>query len=92
MIPARRPFPALVIGLVSAFSLAWASAAWAGTYLDTAGLLLDENRRSQAFVQAHLPDLKLADAAHQLAEARVKTARTVFVPKDVERAHPHLML
>jgi hypothetical protein len=84
--------PRSVLALTTVLLLAPPRIARAGTYLDTAALLLDETKRSAAFVQAHLPDVKLADIAHQLAEARVKTARTVFVPRDVERAHPHLLL
>jgi len=92
MIARRAVAFAVVMALTTALALGWPSTAWAGTYLDTAALLLDETRRSAAFIQTHFPDAKLAEVAHQLAEARVKTARTVFVPKDVERAHPHLML
>jgi hypothetical protein len=73
-------------------SLALAKQAQAGTYLDTAALLLDESRRGGEFVQRHLGDVQLATIAHRLAEARVKTGRDVTVPKDVEKAHPHLLL
>jgi hypothetical protein len=83
---------ALSVVLALSLTFALPRVARAGTYLDTAALLLDENKRTSAFVQAHLPDVKLAETAHQLADGRVKTARTVFVPKDVERAHPHLLL
>jgi hypothetical protein len=69
-----------------------AAPARAGTYLDTVALLLDESKRSGDFVQTHFPDKQLAVIAHQLAEARVKTGRAVMVPRDVEKAHPHLLL
>ena len=72
--------------------LAWASPARAGTYLDTAALLLDETRRSASFLQLHLTDMKLVEIAHQLSEARVKCGRAVVVPKEVDKAHPHLLL
>jgi hypothetical protein len=72
--------------------LAWASPARAGTYLDTAALLLDETRRSTAFLHYHLADMKLVEIAHLLAEARVKCGRAVVVPKEVDKAHPHLLL
>jgi hypothetical protein len=72
--------------------LAWASPAIAGTYLDTAALLLDETRRSTSFLQYHLTDMKLVEIAHQLSEARVKCGRAVVVPKEVDKAHPHLLL
>lgn len=72
--------------------LTWARAAQAGTYLDTAALLLDETRRSTAFLQYHLTDTKLVEIAHLLSEARVKCGRAVVVPKEVDKAHPHLLL
>jgi hypothetical protein len=80
----------LLAGL--ALVLAWVSPARAGTYLDTAALLLDETRRSTSFLQYHLTDMKLVEIAHQLSEARVKCGRAVVVPKEVDRAHPHLLL
>ena len=73
-------------------AMTWTTLSWAGTYLDTAALLLDETRRTDDWVQAHLADVKLAEIAHQLAEARVKSGRLVTVPKEVDRAHPHLLL
>jgi hypothetical protein len=72
--------------------VAFAAPARAGTYLDTAALLLDESRRSGDFIQSHFPDKQLAIIAHQMAEARVKSGRAVVVPRDVEKAHPHLLL
>jgi hypothetical protein len=72
--------------------LAWVSPARAGTYLDTAALLLDETRRTSSFLQLHLTDMKLVEIAHQLSEARVKCGRAVVVPKEVDKAHPHLLL
>jgi hypothetical protein len=80
----------VVIGV--ALVLAWVSPARAGTYLDTAALLLDETRRSTSFLQYHLTDMKLVEIAHQLSEARVKCGRAVLVPKEVDKAHPHLLL
>jgi hypothetical protein len=80
----------LLVGF--ALVLAWVSPAWAGTYLDTAALLLDETRRTTSFVQYHLTDMKLVEIAHQLSEARVKCGRAVLVPKEVDKAHPHLLL
>jgi hypothetical protein len=80
----------LLVGF--ALVLAWASPARAGTYLDTAALLLDETHRTTSFLQYHLTDMKLVEIAHQLSEARVKCGRAVLVPKEVDRAHPHLLL
>jgi hypothetical protein len=77
-----------VVGL----ALGWPGTAKAGTYLDAAALLLDEARKSSDWVQSHFGDLRLAELAHQLSEARVKAGRTLAVPKELERAHPHLLL
>jgi hypothetical protein len=66
--------------------------AFAGTYLEAAALLLDEARKSSDWVNSHFGDVELAEIAHQLSEARVKAGRTLTVSKDVERAHPHLLL
>ena len=84
----RRPLAALAL----LFALAFATLAHAGTYLDTAALLLGESRKTAEWVQSHLTDTKLAAIAHDVAEARVKAGRLVVVPKDVEKAHPHLLL
>jgi len=64
----------------------------ASSYLATAALLLDETRRSSDWVLTHSNDLKLAEIAHQVSEARVKSGRAVEVPKEAEKAHPHLLL
>jgi hypothetical protein len=85
----RRAHLVLLCAIASVFL---ARVAHAGTYLDTAALLLDESHRSGSFVEAHLGDVQLAAIAHRLAEARVKVGRDVAVPKEVERAHPHLLL
>jgi len=70
----------------------FAASARAGTYLDSAALLLDESRRAGDYIQYHLGDVELAALAHKLAEARVKAGRETPVPGDVEKAHPHLLL
>ena len=82
----------LLPGCVLVSTLATAARAYAGTYLDTAALLLDESRRGADFVMSHLGDVQLASLAHRLAEARIKLAREIPVPKDADRAHPHFLL
>jgi hypothetical protein len=82
----------MLVILGVALVMAWATPARAGTYLDTAALLLDETKRSADWMLTHSSDAKLAEIAHQLSEARVKSGRAVFVPKEVEKAHPHLLL
>lgn len=66
--------------------------AWANGYLDTAALLLDESRRSIAWVERRFYDKELIEIAHELAEARVKAGRRMVVHKNADRAHPHLLL
>jgi hypothetical protein len=83
-------FLSLLLGV--ALSMTLAASAWAGTYLDTVALLLDESHRSAEWVERHLWDVKLATIAHQLADARVKSGRAILVPHEVEKAHPHLLL
>jgi hypothetical protein len=75
-----------------ALSMTLAASAWAGTYLDSVALLLDESHRSAEWIQAHLSDAKLAAIAQLLADARVKSGREISVPHEVEKAHPHLLL
>lgn len=74
------------------FSLLLSTWAYASTYLDTAALLLDQSRRSVEWVERRLSDRQLAKAAHLLAEARVKAGQEIEVPKEADRAHPHLLL
>jgi hypothetical protein len=72
--------------------LTWALPAGAGSYLATAAILLDETRRSDDWMNTHYGDMQLADILHQLSEARVKCGRKLLVPKEADRAHPHLLL
>jgi hypothetical protein len=72
--------------------LTWALPARAGAYLATAAILLDETRRSDDWMNGHYGDMQLADILHQLSEARVKCGRKLLVPKEADRAHPHLLL
>ncbi|RYE92072.1 MAG: hypothetical protein EOO75_07490 [Myxococcales bacterium] len=66
--------------------------AHAGSYLDRAAILLDASRRSNDWLQAHLTDRELATVLHDEAEARLKAARKMQVPKEIVAAHPHLLL
>ncbi len=69
-----------------------AASAWAGPYLDRAGLLVGEMRRANEFLQAHAGDKELAALVREGAEARVRAARKMSVPKEVVPMHPHLLL
>jgi hypothetical protein len=66
--------------------------AWAGPYLNTASLLLREGLQSAEWVRSNLGDKDLAVVVHRIAEARADAASHMPVPKEVERAHPHLLL
>jgi hypothetical protein len=79
---------ALTLALVVAFS----PAAWAGSYLDRAALLLDEARKEGDMLMPHTNDKELAFVVHELAVARVRAARKMEVPLAVGKAHPHLLL
>jgi hypothetical protein len=72
--------------------LTFAVPAKAGSYLSTAAILLDEMRRSDEWMSWHYGDPQLAELLHDLSEARVKVGRKLFVPKEADRAHPHLLL
>ncbi|HEU4409203.1 MAG TPA: hypothetical protein VFS43_28350 [Polyangiaceae bacterium] len=69
-----------------------AANAWAGPYLDRAGLLVGEMHRANEFLQAHAGDKELAALVREGAEARVRAARKMSVPKEVVPMHPHLLL
>ena len=80
-----------VLALVPALLLV-ASEAQAGSYLDRAAILLDACRRSNEWLLSHLTDKELATVLHDEAEARLKAARKMQVPKEIVAAHPHLLL
>ncbi|MCS6902033.1 MAG: hypothetical protein RMJ98_19585 [Myxococcales bacterium] len=83
----RRQLLKLLTGLVLAPRVAHA-----GSYLDRAAILLDGCHRDCDWLLAHLTDRELASVLRNVAEARLKTARTMQVPKEVIAAHPHLLL
>jgi hypothetical protein len=84
----KRFLSLIVLSLV----LLVATLAHAGSYLDRAALLLGDARRGNDWVLAHLSDKDLAVVARDVADARVRTARAMQVPKDVASVHPHLLL
>ena len=73
-------------------ALAWASPAFAGTYLNRAVLLLAGASREAAYLRARLGDKELARVTQRVMLARLEAARSMTVPKEVEQAHPHLLL
>jgi len=77
---------ALIFGLLST------STAWAGTYLNSAALLLSQSSKEGDYLRARISDKELADLIHKLANARLEAAKGMLVPKEVVQAHPHLLL
>ncbi len=75
----------VVVGLVSV-------PAWAGPYLNTSAMLLEESAEAGRWVRANLGDKDLARAAYEMAKARIDVASKMVVPKEVREAHPHLLL
>jgi hypothetical protein len=78
--------------LVACIVLTLSAPAFAGTYLNRAVLLLSGGARELAYLRARLGDKELARVTHRLAGARLDAARSMTVPKEVENAHPHLLL
>jgi hypothetical protein len=76
----------------AAFVLSLASQAFAGPYLDTAHMLLRESLQAGDWVRANVGERDLAKAARRVAEARLDAANHMTVPKEVDKAHPHLLL
>jgi hypothetical protein len=85
----RRRFLGVLAALACASS---GAAAFAGSYLDRAALLLDEGRRGVELAKTHTTDRETLLVVKALTEARLKAARKMNVPAAVQSAHPHLML
>ena len=78
----------LILGVV----LLATSTAFAGTYLNSAALLLAQGSTEAEYLRARVYDKELAELIHKLANARLEAAKTLLVPKEVVQAHPHLLL
>ena len=85
----RRSFVLLALALAGVL---WAGAAHAGSYLDRVSVLVMDAGRDADYLRARLSDRELARVIHAIAEARVKAASGMAVPKEVAQAHPHLLL
>lgn len=85
----RRLFAIVVFAIVA---LAADTAAWAGSYLDRAALLLDAARKEGDMLQPRYSDREFVLLVHVVAEARAKAARSMEVPAAVGKVHPHLLL
>jgi len=80
-----------LLGLFAA-SLFVTASAWAGTYLNSATLLLAQASHEGDYLRARINDKELAELIHKLADARLEAAKGMLVPKEVVQAHPHLLL
>ncbi|MEI9937045.1 MAG: hypothetical protein WDO69_07455 [Pseudomonadota bacterium] len=79
-----------LLGLLGALLIT--GSAWAGTYLNSAALLLVQSSKEGDYLRAHIGDKELADLIHKLASGRLDAAKGMLVPKEVVQAHPHLLL
>lgn len=73
-------------------ALTLAGSASAGSYLQRAAMLLEAAELEGSALRQRLHDKDLARLSHRLALARIEGAREMPVPKEVVRAHPHLLL
>jgi hypothetical protein len=88
----RRARRAVLFGAVGGALGLWVVPAWAGTYLNRAALLLSEARREADYLRSRFADKELARIVHRMAEARLSSASSMMVPREVAQAHPHLLL
>jgi len=84
----RRWFFALLVPALLSFS----ALAWAGTYLNSAALLIAQGSAECDYLRARINDKDLAELVHELADARLEAGKKVLVPKEVVQAHPHLLM
>lgn len=68
------------------------SAAWAGSYLNRAALLLDGSHADREMIRSRSHDKDLLEVVHRVATARAEAAKDMDVPAVVAAAHPHLLL
>jgi hypothetical protein len=86
--PIRRRVLFALLGVLLLLS----GSAWAGTYLNSAALLLIQSSKEGDYLRAHIGDKELSELIHKLASARLEAAKGILVPKEVVQAHPHLLL
>ena len=82
----------LLVLVTLALTLAVASEARAGSYLDRAALMLDEARREGDMLQPRTNDKEMILVVKALAEARARVGSRMEVPAAVAKAHPYLLL
>ena len=82
----------VLLGLFAASFVSVSSRAFAGTYLNSAALLLAQAGNEANYLRARINDKELAELIHKLANGRLEAAKGMLVPKEVVQAHPHLLL
>lgn len=92
MISRRKAFGASFGLALGVAALVFSSDAFAGSYLSRASVLLQGAELEAAALRARFHDKELAEMTHRLALSRSESARAMVVPKEVTRAHPHLLL
>lgn len=75
-----------------ASALLLSSTAFAGPYLNTVAMLMREGFQSTEMLRTNLGEREFARSVHRMAEARADLASHMVVPKEVEKAHPHVLL
>ena len=86
-------FPtAAIASIFASVILLICSPAFAGPYLNTSAILLNENANAGRWVRLNLGDKELARNARLMAQARSDVAASMNVPSEVHNAHPHLLL
>lgn len=83
---------ALLGALALSLSLLAAADAHAGSYLNRSAFLISGARRESDSLRQRFGDKELARLAYRLAKARLESAGSMLVPKEVVQAHPHLLL
>jgi hypothetical protein len=79
----RTSFGMLAALALGAATFSVAGPAWAGSYLVRAALLLNGAQKEADALRKRPSDKELARVVHRMAQARVRTAQDMEVPKDV---------
>jgi hypothetical protein len=88
----RRNFFSAISALCAGGTVLYSGAAWGGSYLSRASLLLKGAELEARMLRARFHDKELARLTHRLALARTTAAQEMEIPDEVRRAHPHLLL
>ena len=83
---------ATLLGAVALCVSAYTHDCHAGSYLNRSAFLIAGARREADSMRARFGDKELARIAYSLAQARLQSASSMMVPKEVVQAHPHLLL